>query len=466
MRFLNKQSFAIIVLSLLLLLLLINYSVLSLNYGSRNAVDGQSFSVSEASYIVWKDKTVVYARNGLTGAIDYSGEDAASVINSAIAKASANGGGLVFVKSGNYEIDSSIVLRSYVALEGEGWGEQSAATVLSLKSGLNFDVIATPKEKNFHVAIRNLRIEGSRIGESDTSDGIHVYASDRAVIENVAVRNCDDKGIHVEGYGGEVSIQPFIRSVYVYGCGNEGIQVSATDAHVSDVDVGGCGQAALLLYLAHNSVVTHCSFWGSKHGIKVEQTNNCAITACRVDYNREDGIFVSASSRNVVSSCEVYHNSLMAAGRCDGIYLVGTEAYPSTDNIVMGNYVGEEKGSLIAYHRYSINEDDAYCDSNLFAKNDVAECMFSEKIRVSGANSKVKENIGYVTENSGTASGTSPIIVAHELCTSPTCVTISVKGTTPYQTSWSNYNNTYIAIYHNAGDAVSITVTWHAEYKP
>jgi hypothetical protein len=39
-------------------------------------------------------------------------------------------------------------------------------------------------------------------------------------------------------------------------------------------------------------------------------------------------------------------------------------------------------------------------------------------------------------------------------------------GVIPYQLSWVNYNSTYIAIYHDAGEGVAITVSWHAEFKP
>jgi len=74
--------------------------------------------------------------------------------------------------------------------------------------------------------------------------------------------------------------------------------------------------------------------------------------------------------------------------------------------------------------------------------------------------------MGFITENSGTATGTSPILVAHGLCKSPITVTLGVNEAIPYQVSWINYNSTHIAIYHNAGEDIAITVTWHAEYKP
>jgi len=77
-----------------------------------------------------------------------------------------------------------------------------------------------------------------------------------------------------------------------------------------------------------------------------------------------------------------------------------------------------------------------------------------------GSYNEYKYNIGYFTENSGTATGTSPIIVPHGLAEAPTVVVLGVQGTTVYSTSWTA-DDTNIYIYHNAPG--SITVTWYAE---
>jgi parallel beta-helix repeat protein len=449
--------------------LLTSYSILSPDYDSNGSTQNTKNSPLEASYLIWTEGSTVYAKNGLTGTIDYSGKDAATVINNAITAAYDNGGGLVFIKSGNYRLSSSIIMKSYVTLEGEGWGEKSASTVLRLADNVNDDVIKTLQQKNHHVTIRNLQIDGNQ-GYQTAGSGIHICGTDRPIIEYVMVKWCHCQGIIIEGtIEGHTSIAPLIKNVFIWGCGKEGLFVAATDSIIQNVDVGHDykqedTEPALYLHWAHKSIVANSFFWGSKHGILLNQTNSVLITGCRIDYNRYNGIVLRCSSNNVIDGNEIVHNSQRSAGYADGIYLIGSQAIPCNNNTISDNFIGEDSDSQ-QYHRYAINEEGSYCDRNFIIGNNV-HCRLEERIRWNGANTIVCNNIGYVTENSGTATGASPIYVSHGLSRSPTSVTLGVNGMIPYQTSWSNYNSTHIAIYHNAGAGRAITVTWYAEYKP
>ena len=468
MRLLHAYYLALIAMVLLFLLLLTGYSIITLDHNSKGSTNDFQHPTLEASYLIWADGSRVCAKNGLTGMIDYSEKDAAMVINKAITAAHNKGGGLVFIKSGNYSISSSIVLKSYVTLEGEGWGEQKAPTVLRLADNVNDDVIKTPQQKNYHITIRNLQIEGNNAHQT-FGNGIMIYATDRSVIEFCMIKWCKDSGIFTSGYGGESCIQTVVKNVFVYGCGKYQVYLSGTDNLVQGVDLGhdytqDDTKPALYLYWAHKSIVANSFFWGSKHGIVIDQTNSVLVTGCRVDYNRYDGIVLQYSSNNVIDGNEIVHNSQRSAGYADGIYLVGSGTIPCNNNTISNNFIGEDCDSR-QYHRYAINEEGPYCDRNLIIGNNV-HCHYGERIRWNGANTIVCNNIGYVTENSGTATGTSPIYVPHGLFRSPTCVMLSVNGVTPYQTSWNNYNSTHIAIYHNAGEGVSITVTWYAKHEP
>ena len=86
-----------------------------------NAIKPQLLQMPEItqhqySYIIWTDGTNYYAKNGKTGQIDYSGTDAAKVIQSAIQNMTS---GIIFVKSGTYSISDTIRLKSNIALLGE-----------------------------------------------------------------------------------------------------------------------------------------------------------------------------------------------------------------------------------------------------------------------------------------------------------------------------------------------------------
>ena len=73
--------------------------------------------VFEPSYIISTDGANSYAQNGLTGKVDFSGEDASKVIQSAI---DAVKGGMIFIKSGEYKLSSAIKLKEKIWLRGEG----------------------------------------------------------------------------------------------------------------------------------------------------------------------------------------------------------------------------------------------------------------------------------------------------------------------------------------------------------
>jgi len=81
--------------------------------------------VEEASYIVFTDGSKYYAKNGSTGMIEYSDVDATKVIQYAIDKVNARGGGLVHLKAGRYKLSSSIVMKAGVILQGEGWNRKN-----------------------------------------------------------------------------------------------------------------------------------------------------------------------------------------------------------------------------------------------------------------------------------------------------------------------------------------------------
>jgi len=71
------------------------------------------------AYVIGLNGSIVYARNGDTGQIDYSGTDATIVIQNALIKTSSNGGGTVVLRVGRYYMSGVLSLPTNVALVGE-----------------------------------------------------------------------------------------------------------------------------------------------------------------------------------------------------------------------------------------------------------------------------------------------------------------------------------------------------------
>jgi hypothetical protein len=281
MQFSRARSLSVALLALSFLLLLANYTLLTSNYNSKGSMQGLQ-NPDEASYIIWNEGSTIYARNGSTGTIEYSGTDAVTVINNAITATSNKGGGTIFIKAGNYTLGSSIILKSYVTLEGEGWGEQKAATTLRLADSVNDDVIRTLQQKNYHITVRNLQIEGNNAHQT-AGNGIMIYAADRSVIEFCMIKWCKDSGICTIGYDGDNCIQTILKNLFIYGCGKYAVYLTGPDNLVQDVDLGNDyrlngTESALYLHWADKSIVASSFFWGSKHGIVIDQSNNVLVT--------------------------------------------------------------------------------------------------------------------------------------------------------------------------------------------
>src|SRR5437879_1245059 len=84
---------------------------------SSNTRPSQGTQLSTASYIIYYQDNF-YAQNGTTGSIDYSGTDAATVIQAAIDILS-NGGGLIVLRRGIYPLSDGIRLGQGIHLLGE-----------------------------------------------------------------------------------------------------------------------------------------------------------------------------------------------------------------------------------------------------------------------------------------------------------------------------------------------------------
>ena len=163
-----------------------------------------------ASYIIFTDGSKYYAKNGGTGVIEYSDADATKVIQFAIDKANAVGGGKVFIREGTYILSTSIYMKSNVVLEGAG-----TLTLLKLKDNATGGATIEGRTKMFviggkvnNVVLRNFKIDGNKANQSEIVNGIWFRYSENIVIENLTIENMNGPGIALEP----------ARKILVLGC--------------------------------------------------------------------------------------------------------------------------------------------------------------------------------------------------------------------------------------------------------
>lgn len=382
------KKYAVFAIALLLCASGFIASAVSSNGNAFTTVIEAGSMVDDASYIVFKDGTNTLARNGTTGAIDYSSSNATSVIQSAL-----NGGGLVLVKPGTYELTmqgatnyayglqmvvSNTVLMGYggevilklsddaarngtydsIIMMGDGTnayhhlsvdgitidgnlGAQDGKTIgigmvrhitnSSVKNCAIFDVNSTNNG-----AIYLITCEGPNVIQSNTITNnarcsIYVENSDRLkVLDNICAYN--GKEIYI-GYSSDVVVS-----------GNQGIGATMALGHG--------------IYLSHddNVTVTGNNFMNNHDaGVRLADNTNVVVDSNVISGNNIFGI--CAQSSTMGSGLTISNNVLRDNHGADAINL-----YKYSNAQITGNYIYNNEYSGIGI---SGDSDNVVVDSNV-----------------------------------------------------------------------------------------------------
>jgi hypothetical protein len=423
-----------------------------------------------ASYVIWTDGTYVYAKNGKTGQIDFSGSYAGTVIQSVINASTS--GGKIFIKAGTYSCSPIQILNSGIILQGEG-----NRTVLKALSTNTADLI-TVRANN--VAIRDMRLEGlsglkHKLIAGLKSDLVLEYLDlynpgmDAITlwgypdyVENVKIKNCrfnapNNYGVFIaHGRNIEIANNLFVsvnysavgvsmQSADIYILNNEivyatdtGIDVEGVSSNFPNYSCDGVvidgniirqtGGAGIFVIDARKAVVTNNIVLqsGSPGGICFA-TSTSTPAGSNIDggfimgnfvTNSHIGIFVWGEDQRSVREITV-SNNIAIANKRSGISFGGyTSGLTVTNNITLNNSqeaAGTYDGIRISGPYYSvfannistdiqatktqkIGINEAYGNYNIIMNNYVAGNL-GAGIAKYGANTVVKGNIGYDTEN-------------------------------------------------------------------
>ena len=349
-----------------------------------------------ASYIIYKDDLgYICAKNGSTGKIDFRGTDAATVIQSAIDALPEYsypwGGGHIHIKYGEYEITKKIVIDKPLRLTGEG---RRGRTHLKAADGLNDRLLEVYLEgEDFWTEIERIDFEGNK--DNQTGGDYLLYFSG--------------------GY-------PIMRDVYVMKGYGTGIYVKAQDFHFFNVYSEFDNEHGWYIVCDQNGQLYSCTAWqNGKAGIRIKG-HRWSLVNCRIMKNQggewdEAGLYILEGNKGQViggyiaeNQCHgidmydaeyvqiigtmIRDNSQKANNTYDGIRIRGN----SNHNVITGCTIFN---TLTNKQKYGINEQDS-ADYNFIIGN-IIYGNVTGGINKIGANTIVKHNIGYVTENSGVA---------------------------------------------------------------
>jgi len=340
--------------------------------------------VKPPSYIIFEKAKVYKALNCMTQAIDFSGIDAAEIIQKAI-DALPNGG-LILIKAGRYVLTDSILLNHRIWLKGEG-----RATELVLADGVNKDIITSklvPGVRLAEVKIEDMFIDGNRAKQT-AGHGIHLFNPSYPVFRNLIIRRIYGRGIFMDGDATR-GICGILEHITITDVGEDAFSFTYNWDYwlfgciADEVDRHGFS----LFSGAHTLVRAHAVRFGNDpakagNGIQIPSHGNSLI-ACHADTCYRHGINLYNAKRNRLIGCYAFACSQEASNTYDGIRIAGTSEY----NIISGCYSGAINGPT---QRYGLREEGA-SDYNLINGN-VFKGNITGGITTVGVNTVAVDNI-------------------------------------------------------------------------
>ena len=407
-------------------------------------------TVIPTSYLVFTDGTTTYGRNGNTGAIDYSGTNTATVINNVISAMS--NGGKIFVKQGVYTLTSTVNLGNAIELIGETEnvgnlvGASPNAGVVFNISG---NIVGISASSVKAVRINDFLINGNKVNNTIVSSAhnISFVSCTMCYVEHVSSVNAKASGLYIQGNNGNVV---WVKDVDMKTANEAGI--NAQSAADFQIDLCNCGSNVgygIWVKDSSNAGISNSYVYtggstANNPGIYLQASNNMRVVNNRVNTNGYEGIEILASSsgvglHNIVANNVIYNNGQTSSRA--GIRISGSGAGIPSNNTIIGNSIFDDQGSKTQSR--SIQEDGT-ANGNLIIGNDVDKCSITPCISTVGASTIVRNNKGFTTENSGSASvasGATTATVTHGLSYTPSINDIVI---TP-QGNWGSCANWWVS---------------------
>lgn len=277
MEKLKQKKFVALVLTICLLIASssISWTVYAATHPSFTTIIEGGSMVETASYIIFKDGSTIFAKNGTTGAIDYSGSNTSQIIQNAL-----NEHGVILILNALYSLTSRITIPSDTFLQAESWATILANDGTTLDYFINID------------GAKNVTISGFSVDVNDNSNGgtgIYANNSHNILICQNNVYNADGHAIFIDASVGQVS----------------------SDVRVINNKVYDAAKYCVQLRRVCNGIVSNNCF----NNVQTAEIGNyggiCVWTGCEqitVDSNnlqggeyavRTDGNFISISDNNI-----------------------------------------------------------------------------------------------------------------------------------------------------------------------
>lgn len=384
-------------------------------------------------------------------------------------------------------------------------------------AGINVTIFKMGDRVNnnmFFVTSDNFQITGvtfdGRLAYQDSIDGctiLHIRWGDKAVVDSCSFKNVkgcavkfrdNEKGKVINCFGDSIE-NPFVsvsyssknKILYNYvknitdddpywsigdSCDNiihgntfegpmigNGIRIQGSSGYlstgniVSENNINNMAQSAIYVaaYAPH-TVLMGNNINKCQRGIYGSSTSPyCVAAGNAINGSEKDGIDTNSGDFWTLSD-----NTVTDSNSIDSTHN-GIRLYYSTNCSVTGNIIDDQRPSPLQCR--AIREEGG--DYNIIADNIAGATQYSPRILVVGEHTRVRDNLGFVTENWGTAtiSSSTSVQFNHGLSGTPDQVMVGFNTTGYGDCGWSATSTQITLTVTNSG---TYEVSWYAIYKP
>lgn len=382
-------------------------------------------------------------------------------INAAIAALPASGG-RVILSEGTFTVAAPVISDvNSVTIEGMGW----RATTIQVATGVDpTAIIICGNTQNVQEnVIRNLRVYGRTDVEVHAAgDGI-IFRSNNGLIEHVQILRMAHDSVVVNAYSGqiwEVYLHNVISELpqndgFVFGANCYDYECVRCIAYGGSQEAPAFGQRGFMVGGRIGKFIGCHAYFCQNAGLRTDTDGTERIQVIGGDYETcYYGVWFNEQSSGQIIGVKCSANtggSDIIAHTSSGVLVMGCECrstqaqniyfYNSDNCLAIGNVCENATTASIKVDTGSQN-----C---LIQGNVVDSAISTDDI-----SNRIRDNIGWITENSGTgsiASGTTADVIAHGLSVTPTVDDISI-------TLAENPTNTPGAIWVDTIGAANFTV--------
>ncbi len=469
------------------------------------------------SYLVFTNATATYMVSGLNGSITFSSSNASAVIDNAGGNASLVKGS-VFIKTGDYNMSSPVLVGNNTSWFGEGYGTHLFLTPNQPNSSNSywpqwciFYSGQTGSVEN--VTIQNIRFDGNWVNNQLMGSVTHPIADIEFYgAKNVKVKNCwienhrkfgllidgqyDSYGVLADGNtfannqwnqvsftvlggGGSMKDSAITNNFFYGSCGDISIDV-AGDGTVTYQPTGITISGNIVSNMSGTNGSGSPEAWW---GIKLESSHDCVVQNNIVngvalglgdDVASVGNNLISGNQINIKDTytgettlrrgLEIYSNNNTIS---NNVITVAPNNYTIGLNL-MGNFTKVRGNSVFTFnHAYSASasiHDNGVGDT--VELNDFSD-DFAGAPTFSGSGMTVRDNRGFVTENwvSGANTTATTIVLNHGCADTVDFVFVSFNFST--WTSWTwTATSTQITITVTGTLPASYTAYAYVKYDP